>query len=149
MLRKLGAWLLAVLVGYAVGTVAATQFVLAKLGELGVAVPVGDRLSTTLFDLAGMATSYLPLIAVALAIAFPVAALVVRFQPTWRSFGYPLAGAVALLVLHLALQFAIGFTPVAGVRTTAGLIAQMLAGALGGYALLRALPAARAQPASR
>ncbi|HAR32018.1 MAG TPA: hypothetical protein DCR65_10865 [Gammaproteobacteria bacterium] len=143
MLRKLGAWLLAVVVGYAVGTVAATQFVLAKLGELGVAVPIGDRLGTTVFDLAGMASSYLPLVAVALAIAFPVAALVVRFRPAWRAFGYPLAGAVALLVLHLALQLAIGFAPVAGVRTTAGLVVQMLAGALGGYVLLRALPAPR------
>jgi hypothetical protein len=46
-------------------------------------------------------------------------------------------------VLHPALQLAIGFAPVAGVRTTAGLVVQMLAGALGGYVLLRALPAPR------
>ncbi|MGA0839085.1 MAG: hypothetical protein ACO3P1_04225 [Pseudomonadales bacterium] len=143
MLRKVGAWLLAVLVAYAIGTIAGTQFVLGKLAELGVVVPLGDRLGTTFFDLVGMATSYLPLVAVALAIAFAVAALIIRFRPGWRSFGYPLAGAVAFLVLHLALELAIGFAPVAGVRSTAGLVAQVLAGALGGYVLLRALPASR------
>lgn len=140
IIRRVLAYALAVLVGYVAAAVVATQFVLARFPDMGVAVGFGDRLSTTAFDLVGMASTYLPIIAIAFAIAFPVAALVHRWRPEWRWFGYPLAGAVALLVVHVSMTVAFGFTLMAPVRSIAGLLAQGLCGAIGGWVLLRALP---------
>jgi len=141
MLRIIGAFLLAVLVTYLAAAVAATQSVMSSLADMGVAVPLVDRLVTTGQDLVGMATSFLPIIAVALGIAYPVAALVLRWRPDWRWFGYPLAGGVAILGVHVALELAFGITPVAAARSTLGLTLQALCGALGGWVFLRACPA--------
>lgn len=137
MLRIIGAYLLAVLLTYATAALAATQAVIARLGDMGVAVSFADRLVTTGQDLVGMAPMFAPMIAVALAIAFPVAALVLRWQPSWRWFGYPLAGGVALVVLHLALEAAFNIVPVAAARTAAGLALQGLCGVFGGWIFLR------------
>jgi len=141
MLRVIGAYLLAVILGYVAAAAATTQSVMSSLAGMGVAVSVLDRLVTTGRDIVGMTSSYLPIIAVAFAVAFPVAALVLRWRPDWRWFGYPLAGGVAILVVHLALEFTFGFTPVAAVRTVPGLIVQSLCGVLGGWVFLRACPA--------
>lgn len=139
MLRALGAYLLAVVVTYVCAAVAATQSVISRLADMGVDVGFALRLQTTMQDTAGM-IPYLLLIAVAFAIAFPVAALVSRFLPRWRSLGYPLAGGVAILALHFILNQALNITPVAAARTTVGLAVQALAGVLGGYLCLRMLP---------
>jgi hypothetical protein len=139
MLRALGAYGLAVVVTYVCAAIAATQSVMSRLGDMGVDVDFALRLQTTLQDLSGMVL-YLMLIAVALAIAFPVAALVSRFLPRWRSLGYPLAGGVAILALHFILNQALNITPVPAARTTLGLAVQALAGVLGGYVCLRVLP---------
>lgn len=140
MLRAIGAYVLAVLVGYAFGAVAATQSVMSRLADMGVQVSLGVRLQTTLQDLVGMAGLYLPIIAAAFAVAFPVAALVSRYLPRWRSLGYPLAGGVAILAVHFILNQSFNITPVAAARTTLGLAFQALAGVLGGYVCLRLLP---------
>jgi hypothetical protein len=108
---------------------------------MGVDVSLGVRLRTTLEDLVGMAPMYAPIIAVAFVVAFPVAALVLRWRPSWRWFGYPLAGGVALLVVHLAMHAAFHITPVAAARTALGLAGQVLAGVVGGWAFLRAIGA--------
>jgi len=133
MLRALAAYVAAVLVTYTLATIAATQHVMARLVDMGVDVSLADRLGTTLHDLAGMTTSYLPILAVGLAIAFPVAAGVARFAPRWRTIGYPLAGGLAVLVIHFTLSQLFNITPVAAARTTLGLTVQALCGALGGW----------------
>lgn len=140
MLRVIGAYLLAVIVGYVAAAAATTQSVMSSLADMGVAVPLTVRLVTTAQDVMGMTSSYLPIIAVAFAIAFPVAALVLRWRPDWRWFGYPVAGGIAILVVHLALELTFGFSPVAATRTLAGLTVQALCGALGGWVFLRACP---------
>ena len=144
MVRTLGAFLAAVLVTYVVAATAATQSVMGRLSDLGAPVTMAVRAESTWHDLLGMATSYLPILAVALLIAFPVAALVVRFMPGWRAVGYPLAGAVAVLAVHIILEQLLMITPVAATRTLAGLGVQVLCGALGGWVFLRCLPARRA-----
>jgi len=146
MLRIFGAYLLAVLLTYLAAAIAATQSVMSSLADMGVAVPLADRLVTTGQDLVGMAALFLPIIAVALGIAFPVAALVLRWRPDWRWFGYPLAGGAALLGVHVALELAFGITPVAAARSVPGLTVQALCGALGGWVFLRALPAPARRP---
>jgi len=146
MLRALGAYVLAVLVTYGIAAVAATQSVMSRLADMGVEVSFPVRLQTTLQDLVGMSGLYLPIIAVALAVAFPVAALVSRYLPGWRSLGYPLAGGVAILAIHFILNESFNITPIAAARTTLGLAIQAMAGVLGGYLCLRLLPA---KPASQ
>ncbi|MEZ5558690.1 MAG: hypothetical protein R3E86_09140 [Pseudomonadales bacterium] len=129
-----------VLTAYVLAAVAATQAVMARLAEMGIDVTPGDRLRTTLQDLVGMAELFLPIIAVAFLIAFPVAALISRYVPKLRAIGYPLAGGVALLAIHLILHATFGTTPVAAARTAGGLGWQVMAGALGGLVFLRVLP---------
>src|SRR5690606_35389609 len=133
------AYLAAVLVTYAGAAVAHTQWVMASLADMGVDVAPGDRLGATVHDLVGMATPYLPIIAVGLAVAFPGAALIIRAVPQWRPLGYPLAGGVAVLVIHVVLHETFSITPIAAARTTAGLTVQALCGALGGWVFRRCL----------
>ena len=47
--------------------------------------------------------------------------------------GYMLAGFVGLIAIHLIMKAVVGMTGVAATRTLAGLLAQGIAGALGGY----------------
>jgi hypothetical protein len=137
MLRIFCAWLVATLVAYAAAAIAATQSVMTRLAEMNVPVGIDERLHTTGQDLIGMAPMFAPMIAGGFAIAFTVAALIVRRRPDWQWFGYPLAGGVAVLVIHLALQAAFQITPVAAARTAAGLAIQVACGVLGGWMFYR------------
>ena len=143
MLRTFSAWLIATLVAYAAAAIAATQSVMTRLAEMNVPVGIGERLRTTGLDLIGMAPMFAPMIAAGFAIAFVVAALIVRKRPDWQWFGYPLAGGVAVLVIHLALQAAFHITPVAAARTILGLAIQVACGVLGGWVFYRIRGTAR------
>ncbi|MEQ8858141.1 MAG: hypothetical protein RIC56_05795 [Pseudomonadales bacterium] len=143
MIRVLSAYLAAVIVAYVGASIAQTQSVMARLADMGVPVSVGVRLEATAHDVVGLATSLLPLIAVGLAIALPVAALAIRVLPGWRPVGYVLAGGAALLAIHVALNLSLGIHPVAATRTTIGLTAQALCGGLGGWVFLQCLPERR------
>lgn len=138
MIRKAVAYLLAVITTYALATVAATQSVLASLKGMGVTVSFGQRLEAIGHDLLGMANLFLPLIAVALLIAFVVTAVIGRWVPRWRPALHVAAGAVAVVALHLILNAVFDITPIAAARTASGLLVQALAGAVGGYAFVRA-----------
>ncbi len=133
MIRKLAAYLLAVIVAYILASITATQSVIARLAELGVEVNFANRLSMTLQDIAGMAGMFLPMIAAAFLVAFMVTALLCRWLGRRPVALYVLAGAVALIAIHLTLNLAVGITPVAIARTMAGLLIQGLAGAVGAY----------------
>ena len=138
--RILLAYLAAVAVTYVTAATAHTQSVMSRLADMDAPVTVGVRASATLHDLGGMATSFLPMIAVGLAIAFPVAAAAIRRLPRWRPVGYSVAGGVAVLVIHLTLSLMFQITPVAGARTTLGLTVQALCGGLGGWVFRICLP---------
>jgi len=143
MLRALAGYLAAVAVTYVTAVIHQTQSVVANLHDMGVAVSLGERVGAAVHDLAGMVATFLPMIAVGLAIAFPVASLIIRRLPRWRPVGYALAGGVAMLTIHVALQTALDITPVSAARTSVGLTVQALCGALGGWVLLNVLPRAR------
>jgi hypothetical protein len=133
MIRSLGAFLLALLTAYVVGAAAATQAVLSALGRMGVDVSFTDRLNATLHDQVSMFATYAPLLAAALTVGLLVAVLISRFLPEWRRVGYVLAGFVALIAMHLIMRQVLDLTPVAAARSSAGLLLQGFAGALGGY----------------
>ena len=133
MIRQLAAYLLAIAVAYLCAVVVATQSVIVSLNGMGVTVGFGDRIGMTLQDLAGMAGIFLPVIAAGFLIAFLVTALLCRWLGQRRDWLFILAGAVALVMVHLVLKLAFGITPIAVGRTTGGLLMQGLAGAAGAY----------------
>ena len=133
MIRRLAAFVGAVLSAYVLGAFVSTQMVLNAVAGLGVPVGAATRASAVLHDLPGMAPVYLPLISIALLIAFPVAALVMRFVPGPRTLGYVLAGAAALLAVHILMPTLIGMHMFAATRSFGGVAWQVAAGAAGGY----------------
>lgn len=136
-LKNVGAFVAAVLVTYALAAIFATSSVMSRLADMGVSVSFADRLATHGEDLVGMFALFAPLLGIALLLGFLVAGIIVRWQPTWRSFGYPLAGFAAVVVMHLLLKAALDITPVAAARTAGGVLMQGVAGALGGWAFYR------------
>jgi len=133
-LRILVAFVAAVAITEARAAGASTPCVLAELGELGVSIPLSDRLATTAHDIVGMAAIYTPIIAIGFVIAFAIAALVVRLAlPGWQGIGYSLAGFVAMITALATMIALFDITPIAGARSTAGFLSQGLAGAAGGY----------------
>jgi hypothetical protein len=132
-LRRIVAFMLAVAVTSALGAALHTQFVVASVTGLGHPVAFGDRLVWTAHDVASMFPTFAPIIAFAFLLAFPVAALVSRRLPNLRTIGYVLAGALALFCALLVMKQLLDISGVAGARTTAGLLAQAAAGAVGGW----------------
>lgn len=137
-LRRIVAYFAAVATTAVLGCIASTHFVLRGLTELGVSIDFGKRLHAIGHDVLGMGPLLGVLVAFCFLIAYPVAALVVRFLPRLRTAGYSAAGAVAILVALYAMEAALATMPIAGARTPMGLAAQGVAGAAGGlvFALL-------------
>jgi hypothetical protein len=135
--RRIGAFVVALAVTYVLAVISASQHVAGSLESMGVDVDFGTRLGMIGHDLGGMATSFLPMVAVGLLIGFLVAGLLNRWLPDWRFVLYGLAGAVAMATIHLALNAAFDITPVAVARSGFGLGMQMLTGAVGGYLFAR------------
>ena len=138
--RVIVAFLVGVLTTYVVGVLFYTQLNLSNLVELGLTVDLGTRIQAAGHDLLGMTGLYLPIVAVALLIAFLVARGIIVFVPQLRSIGYTLAGFVAILTIDFALNQAFGTHPLAVTRTSIGLLSQCVAGALGGFAFVSCLP---------
>lgn len=133
ILKLVLAFVAAVIVTTILGAVFHTQFVIGRLTDMGIAVSFSDRLATTLHDIGGMAPLFGLVIARGFLIAFLAGALVYRFAGTQRNLVYAVAGAVAIGVALSAMGMVYNITPIAGARSWAGFIAQMAAGALGGY----------------
>jgi hypothetical protein len=129
------AYILAVVTAYVAAVLAYTQLNLANVVEMGLPVDMMDRVGAAGHDLIGMAGLYLPIIAVALLLAFGFTAIVLRWVPQLRTLGYMLAGFVAIFVVDYALGALLtgGTHPLAVTRTTIGLLSQCIAGAVGGY----------------
>lgn len=143
MLRWIGAWLAATLAAYALGSIFMTQMVVADLGTLGVAVDAVTRLQMTIRDIAGLSTSYLPLVGLAQLIAQLVATGIARAVGRFRRALAVAAGAAAMLGLLLILQQVLGLNPLSGSRGIAGHALQTAAGAAGGLVFARWAAATR------
>jgi len=133
MIRTLLAYLLSTIAAYILAVVMATQSVVSQLDHMGLPVGIGQRISMTMSDIVGMAGVFLPLITAGFLVAFLVTALLVRWLGQWKSSLFVLAGALALIAVHLLMKIALGITPVAAARSWGGLLGQGLAGAVGGY----------------
>jgi hypothetical protein len=124
---------LAVVATSVLGAIAHSQFIATAVSRLGHPVPIGDRISWASHDALGMFTTYAPIIVIAFVIAFFVAALVVRRLPHLRNLGYALAGAIAIVVALVVMKQLLDVTGIASARSTLGVVAQAIAGAVGGW----------------
>lgn len=137
LLYRLGVYLLAVITAYVLASITATQSVISSLSSMGIDLDLTTRLSMTAKDLAGMAGTFLPMIAAGYLVAFLVVGLLLIWRPQWRTPLYIVAGGVALIAIHLTMQQVFSITLVAIGRTAGGLIVQGIAGAVGGYVFSR------------
>ena len=77
-MRAVAAYFPATLVTYLLGSLLSTLIIMAGLADLGMPVTFGDVVSAVLFDWLGLLGAYLPLVALSLLIALPVAAQLYR-----------------------------------------------------------------------
>ncbi len=125
------AYLVSWIITYLLASIFHTQRVLHELAELDVVISLADRVSTTLDDIIGLLPKYGSAIALALFIAQLVAVIITRRRAhvaPWTC----LAGAIAMLVMLLAMQPIMNVTLIAGAREVTGIALQCLAGAIGG-----------------
>lgn len=141
MLRTLAAFIAAVVITAALGSLWQTQLNLAALAALGHAVGPSLRLATSAQDLAGFAPLYAVLCAIALLIAFIVAALLARALPRLRMPLHLLAGGTAVAVMLVLMDAALPVTIIAAARGLGGTAGLVLAGVAGGTAFAALAPA--------
>jgi hypothetical protein len=125
-----------ILLAYVAGSVLGTQVVLNNVAAMGLEVTLAMRWSSSLSDVAGLAGTLLPLMVIALLPGWLILDWLgrrptMRVVPAW----YILTGAMAIAVLHPALNWAFGVDVFAPARTMPGLLGQALAGGLGGVAV--------------
>ena len=104
------------------------------LGQIG----LSERVFTAFYDVQHFGSLYGLFILIAFLIAFLAGGLIFRFAKFGRPIVYMVAGAVAMMVMLIAMKQAFfGVDIVAGARDGFGLALQMLAGAVGGYVFAR------------
>jgi len=143
LIRVVSAFFASACVGYLLASILFTSANLIRLSEVGADISFNDALRTVWFDLRGLAPSLLwnqygSLIFIALAIAFPVGALLRSFAiranvPAIAPFLYPLAGATAMIVILVLSYQKYEVYAFAGARGWLGNFAQCFAGACAGY----------------
>ena len=127
----------AVLAAYVLGAIFVSQGNIASVVALGFEVSGGQRLDAALHDIVNMTDIYLPLVSVSLLLGLPVAFAVIRKKPHLRMLGYVLAGFVAMIAMPVIMKMVLGLSGIAPTRTHVGLLAQGLAGGVGGYLFCR------------
>jgi hypothetical protein len=137
MTRTLGSYIAAVIVAYCFGALFISQGNIAAVTGLGFDVTMSQRLGAIVHDISGMTDIYLLLVAISLLLGLPVAFAVVRKNPHLRMIGYVSAGFVALLAMHVIMKAVLGLSGIAPTRTLWGLLAQGVAGGIGGYLFCR------------
>ena len=138
MLRRLIAFVVALVVMVVLGSIAHSLFVQAAWAEAAgmgegapAALAMGDRIEWITHDLVGLEPLFGGLSAIALAVAFFAAGLLARFTGM-RTIVFAIAGAVAIFVLFTALKMTLGTVGVFGARGMFGLGVQMTAGLIAG-----------------
>ena len=126
-------YLVAVLATYVLGAIFVSQGNISAVVQMGYEVTFSHRFDAMIHDVTHMYDIYLPVIAIAMLIALPVAAGIIRFVPDMRLIGYLAAGFVAMIAIHLILKAVLGLTGIAPTRDMIGLLAQGLAGCVGGF----------------
>ena len=129
ILRWIAALIAAALGTYILGVIVNSQFV---MNAHGVPISFSDRLNMTAFDVSNMYL-YLVIIVVTFLLGFVIAALVRRYVPSLARVAYPVAGAAAIATALGLMWMQFQTIPISGARSTAGFLAQVVAGGFGGW----------------
>jgi len=137
--RFAAAWLIGTLIGYGLGAVAQSIFVLRELASMGAELSAGTWFTVIAHDLKGLAFGgkyvwYGANLAVAFLIAFPAAMAVARFIKLPLALVAGVAGAVGLVAMIEIINVNAPNTLFAGTRGLDGMAAQVVAGILAGLA---------------
>ncbi|MBU6373738.1 MAG: hypothetical protein KJS97_13510 [Alphaproteobacteria bacterium] len=132
MLSWIRGYVIAVLVGAALGSFASTAFVLSGLAALRGPIPLDASATMALNDLAGLGPTYAAVLAVPLAVLFGIAGFAARSLPAARLPLLALAGGLAFAGVLYGLTAVVGTQVIAGAREPAGFAAQVVAGLLTG-----------------
>jgi len=144
VLQIIGAFPVAFAAAFAGVSLAHTQFVLAGLSGVGAAPSLAETVHTSIADLEGLFPSLGPVLAIALAIGFLVAAGLKRVLKPLAGVAYPIAGFAAMATALIAMRISFHSTPLAGARGPEGFVVICLMGALGGLVFSTLLPKAKA-----
>lgn len=152
IIRTILIFLLSVVVGTVLVSIANTHVVLQSLAAVGAEFPVAVRIDAITRDLISFGPTLFVVVLIGFTIAFPVAGWTARLLgKPWRRIGFTLAGGVAIACIMLAITAYYAevlhatVTPVASARTLAGLLSLALGGAGAGFlfSLLKAPAHAR------
>jgi len=137
ILRFLGAWLIGAAVAYAVGSVSQSVFVMLELSAAGADLSANIWAKVIIHDLMNLAFGgkyiwYGGNLLLAFLIALPCAILVSRFSKIHLGLVAAVAGAVAIVTMIEVINFNSPSTLFAGTRGWDGMLAQVIAGAIGG-----------------
>ncbi|MCC2604987.1 hypothetical protein [Planctobacterium marinum] len=127
----------AVLTTFCIASIAHSQFVLAALTDVGVTIPLADRLSMTLSDLIGLLPGYGAIILLSLLVGFLIVEGLSRWVRPLPAIRYPVAGLLAMCCALLAMHPIFNVSLIAGARTELGFLSQILAGAVGGWVFMQ------------
>ena len=133
LIKRIIAFFAAIVGGYVFAVLTYSQLNLSNLTDMGVALTITERVATAGHDLLSMGGMYLPIMAVAMFVAFVLAALVIRRVPHLRTLVFVLAGAVGMFALIMFFKAFMGTNPIAVTRTIVGVVSQCLAGAIAGF----------------
>lgn len=132
-LKFLLGWVVGAISTTALAVFLQTQNVIARLGNIGADISMGDRVSMSLYDLMHLGSLYIVFVAAGTLVAYLAGLLVYRLAGFGRPIVFAVAGAVAMLVMLLLMKEAFfGVHLIAGARDMVGIGLQMLAGGLGG-----------------
>ena len=137
MTRKIIALSLAAISTYIAAVILVSQLNISQVIGLGFSVSLSERFAAVFRDLVGMLSLYLPLVSIALLIAFGFTSLLLMRFINKPATLFPLAGFAALIAIHLILNTVFGVAGIAPTRTIFGLLSQGVAGVLGGYIYYR------------
>jgi len=137
MVRRILAFIIAVLTAFLLSSVTGTQIVLSDIQRFGLDVSLSDRVAATIHDVSGLALTLPVLIAAAFLVAFLVAALGKRFLGGDRKYWFMAAGLTSVPAALWLIKLAMGGTLFAAARTSFGMLLIALCSMAGGWVFAR------------
>jgi hypothetical protein len=136
-IRLVLGWGIAVVVTVLIGSLVQTQFNLAAISGLGVEIGLADRISTTWHDLQSFTPLYAVVVALAFAVAWPLAGWLKHWLPGHRTLLFTLAGFSAVWVTIAVMNRTLPITAIGATRELVGTLALAAAGAFAGWVYSR------------
>lgn len=140
VIRVVLGWVIAVVAAVALGSIAQTQFNLARIQALGQEIGPGTRIAATWHDLLNFTPAYGLLVSIAFAVAWPVAGVLKRWLPDQRALLFTLAGFSAVWFMIAIMNQVLPVTAIGATRSLAGTLVLSLAGGAAGWLYTRIVP---------